>query len=46
MKAIVQDTYGTADVLELREIETTRRSKTTRCSCAFMQPAWTRVCGM
>ena len=41
MKAIVQDVYGSADVLEALH----RLSGPTRCSCRFMQQESNRVCG-
>ena len=44
MKAIVRDRYGSADVLELREVEVPGWA-TTRCSCASARPAWTAARG-
>ena len=44
MKAIVQETYGSADVLD-SGTSTDRRSPTTRCSCAFTLRGWIAASG-
>ena len=44
MKAIVQDRYGSADVLELRDIEDPVVGRTT-CSSGSTRPAAARTCG-
>jgi hypothetical protein len=45
MKAIVQNRYGSPDVLELREVEN-QRSGTIRCSSGFAQHRSTPTSGM
>ena len=45
MLAIVQDSYGSADVLQLREIPAPLRSETARCSCGSGRPPSTRTSG-
>ncbi len=44
MKAIVQDSYGSADVLEFRNIEEPAVGDGT-CSSACSRPAAARTCG-
>jgi hypothetical protein len=44
MKAIVQDTYGTEDVLEYRDIDKPAPG-TARCWCGCARPAWTGASG-
>ena len=44
MKAIVQDRYGSADVLEFQDIEDPVVGATT-CSSACTRPAAARTCG-
>ncbi len=39
MQAIVQDNYGSAEVLQLRDIEQARRSGSTRCWSASVRPS-------
>jgi hypothetical protein len=41
MKAMVRDTYGSPDALELADVDVP-----TTCSCAFTQPASTRGSGI
>ena len=45
MKAIVQDAYGSADVLRLRDIDQPDDRATTRCSSGCARPASTPACG-
>ena len=39
MRAIVQDSYGSADVLRSAQIDDPR-SPSTRCCCGCTQPVW------
>ena len=45
MRAIVQDTYGSADVLRLATDRSSPRSPTTRCWCGCTRPASTAARG-
>ena len=45
MKAIVQDTYGSTDVLELRDIDRPEIADPTRCWSGSAPPAWTAASG-
>jgi len=45
MKAIVQDKYGSVDVLELRDVERPQPG-TTSCSSVFMRGVSTRASGI
>jgi hypothetical protein len=40
MQAIVQDTYGSTEVLALRDIDKPVPRRT-RCWCGWRRPAWT-----
>ena len=45
MKAIVQDEYGSADVLELEDIDDAGESRTARCCSASTRRARTSATG-
>ena len=45
MKAIMQDRYGEADVLEFRDVEDPVVGRRTTCSSAFGRPGPARTCG-
>jgi hypothetical protein len=44
-RAIVQDAYGSADLLELRDIDAPQIARE-RCWCASTRPAWIGASGM